>query len=95
MARTRASGSSYRALVVVLLLVGAGNVALITSCGSGGSSNGGLCEQCGDTDGPCQPSVPVSGSDAQMLCPSGQQSCDVQLACFRKLGSVPPASPRP
>jgi hypothetical protein len=88
MARARACGSSYGALAVVLLLVGAGSAILIASCGSGGSSNGGLCEQCGDTDGPCQPSVPVSGSDAQMLCPSGQTSCDVQLTCLRKLGSA-------
>jgi hypothetical protein len=87
MARTRDAGSRLWARGVVLFLVAAGSAALI-SCGSGGSSNGGLCEQCGQTDGPCQPSVTVSGSDAQTLCPSGQTSCDIQLACFRKLGSA-------
>ena len=87
MVRTRAVGNSYWPLGVVLFLIATGSAVFI-SCGSGGSSNGALCQQCGQTDGPCQPSVTVSGSDAQMLCPSGQTSCEIQLACFRKLGSA-------
>jgi hypothetical protein len=73
------------------MLAIASGIALTSGCGSGGgggSSDGLLCQQCGHTDGPCQQSVTVSGSDAQALCPSGQTSCDVQLACFRKLGSA-------
>ena len=33
-------------------------------------------------------SVNVIGADAQLLCQSGQASCDVRLGCFRKLGSA-------
>ncbi len=74
---------------MLLALVALGGGVTISSCGSGGggSSNGGLCEQCGDTDGPCQPTVTISGSEATTLCPSGQTSCDVALACFRELSS--------
>jgi hypothetical protein len=72
------------------MLAIASGIALTSGCGSGGggSSDGLLCQQCGHTDGPCQQSVTVTGSDAEALCPSGQTSCDVQLACFRKLGSA-------
>jgi hypothetical protein len=33
-------------------------------------------------------SVTVSGTDAQALCDPGIAFCDIQLACFRKLGSA-------
>jgi hypothetical protein len=77
-------------IVVVLLALMAVSAAVVSSCGEGGggSSDGGLCEQCGDTDGPCRPSVSVSGSDATALCPAGQATCDVRLACLRELDSA-------
>lgn len=74
-----------------MMLAIASGIALMSGCGSGGgggSSDGLLCQQCGQSDGPCRQSVTVSGSDAQALCPSGQTSCSVDLACFRKLGSA-------
>jgi len=88
MGRTRVAGDDYWILGALLLAVLAASTIAITSCGSGGTSNGGLCEQCGQTDGPCQPSVTVSGSDAQVLCQSGETSCTVQLGCLRKLDSA-------
>ncbi len=88
MARVRKSWIRHGKLCALLALVTLGS-AVVSGCGSGGggSSNGGLCEQCGDTDGPCQPSVTVSGNNATALC-SGQPSCDVALACFRELDSA-------
>jgi hypothetical protein len=75
-------------LVAILLLIG-GGAFLVSSCGSGGGdSTGDLCEQCGQTDGPCQSTVTVTGSDAAQLCPADQTTCDVHLDCFRKLGSA-------
>lgn len=77
-----------RAIGRVLLVLVALGTMVAAGCGSdGGSSDDGLCAQCGDTDGPCRTSVAVSGSEAQTLC-DGQTSCDVQLACLRKLGSA-------
>jgi hypothetical protein len=77
---------------MALGLVIAISVAM-TSCGSGGSSDGGLCSQCGnDPDGPCLPAVEVDrGPDAPFPCnqPSDDTSpCIVRLGCFRKLGSA-------
>lgn len=85
----RGSIARYMTLSALLALVAFASTFTISSCGSGGggSSNGGLCEQCGDTDGPCHASVTVSGSDATELCAAGQASCDVALACFRELNS--------
>jgi hypothetical protein len=75
----------------VLLAVAVG-LAVVSSCGKGGgdgSSNGELCDQCGDTDGPCLGSVQVTGADADALCPAlGTPSpCDITLMCLRKLNS--------
>jgi hypothetical protein len=75
----------------VMMVAIASGIALTSGCGSGGgggSSDGLLCQQCGQSDGPCRQLVTVTGSDAQALCSSGQTSCEVQLACFRKLGSA-------
>src|SRR5437868_4030812 len=75
------------------LLAVAVGLAVVSSCGKGGgdgSSNGELCDQCGDTDGPCLGSVQVTGADADALCPALGKSppCDVTLACLRKLNSA-------
>jgi hypothetical protein len=88
MARVRGSSGRYGVLAVVLLLI-AGGAFLVSSCGSGGGdSTGDLCEQCGQTDGPCLSTVTVTGSDAAQLCPADQTTCDIHLDCFRKLGSA-------
>src|SRR6476646_5365845 len=86
---TEDRGSIARWATLSALLVLVATVSSFTiSCGSGGGgSNGGLCEQCGDTDGPCMPSVTVSGTDATELCSAGQTSCTVELDCFRELNS--------
>ena len=83
----------YRSFWVLLVAIGMLAGVVITSCGGGdgGSSNGGLCEQCGDDpDGPCQPVVQVSpGPDAPKPCdsPGAPNPCDVQLQCRRKSDS--------
>ncbi len=83
---------AWRSLAVVALLVGAVSATTITSCGGGGgsNSNGGLCEQCGDTDGPCN----IAGADLTSdqtqpaFCPNGANgACHVELICTRKLDS--------
>lgn len=74
----------------MLLALLCGSAAMFGGCGGGGgggSANGLLCDQCGATDGPCLPSVPVSTTDEPTLCPSGP-TCDIQLACLRKLDSA-------
>ncbi len=77
----------------VLLVVAVG-LAVVSSCGKGGggdgSSNGELCEQCGDTDGPCLDSVQVTGADADALCPAAGMPtpCPITLTCLRKLDSA-------
>lgn len=86
----RRAWTREHALALILMVVAA-SAALITSCGDGGgggSSNGELCQQCGDTDGPCLSSVTVSGSDAQALCDPGIPACPIQLVCLRELGSA-------
>ncbi len=78
-------------LCVALLLVFAACITVVTSCGGGSSSDGGLCEQCGnDPDGPCQPSVEVKRApDAPAPCNvPGPEPCTVKLTCLRKLGSA-------
>ena len=90
MARSRGSTRRYGVVGALLLLIAGGGVLAVSSCGSGGGSdsNGELCQQCGQTDGPCQASVTVDGSNAAELCPAGETTCDVHLDCFRKLGSA-------
>ncbi|HEY2387438.1 MAG TPA: hypothetical protein VGK30_10785 [Candidatus Binatia bacterium] len=85
----RGSIGRWATLPALLALVASVSVVTISSCGSGGGGgpNGELCEQCGDTDGPCMPNVTVSGDDATALCPAGQTSCQVELDCFRELDS--------
>ena len=77
-----------RAFAVVLLVIGMVAATTIASCGGGGSdgdSNGALCEQCGDTDGPCQPAVVASGDDRPSGCTS--DPCTIELRCTRKVDS--------
>lgn len=77
-----------RTFALVLLLIGMVAGAALTSCGGGGSdgdSNGALCEQCGDTDGPCQPTVETSGNDRPSGCTT--DPCTVELRCVRKVDS--------
>ena len=69
----------FRWLIVALVLATA-SATLVTSCGSGssGGTDGGLCDQCGQTDGPCisparvLPGVnePVPNSDHPEPCPT-------------------------
>lgn len=72
----------------MVLLIGVVSTAVISSCGGGGSdgsSNGALCEQCGDTDGPCQSSVVTTGDDRPSGCTG--DPCTVELRCTRKVDS--------
>jgi len=79
-----------RMSLAVLLLSLAVSAITIISCGSGGSSNGGLCEQCGDDpDGPCQASVEVQPGPHAPACDNGgAPPCTVALQCFRKRDSA-------
>jgi hypothetical protein len=80
----------YRTLILVLAMVWIAG-AIITSCGSGGSSDsadGKLCDQCGSapefTDPPCDATQFISGGPpAAALCNDGQ-SCTIALTCLRK-----------
>jgi hypothetical protein len=91
MMRRRLLRGDWLILAVLLLALGAG-VTTIVSCGSGGggSSDGGLCEQCGDDpDGPCQSSVEVEPGPNTPTCDdNGDPPCTVTLHCFRKRDSA-------
>ena len=89
----------WRSVTLVLGLMAIAAVVTIASCGGGGGSdsNGGLCEQCGDTDGPCN----VAGADVtadqtqpsfcpnrnQTGQPAGATDCHAALVCTRKVDS--------
>lgn len=75
--------------MTVVAVVGVVAVTTITSCGGGGegSSNGDICEQCGDTDGPCNAAgATVTGNDRPTGC-GANDPCTVQLQCVRKVDS--------
>lgn len=77
-----------RSFAAGMLVLGIVSATTIVSCGgsSDGDSNGGLCEQCGDTDGPCNiAGATVSGNDRPEGCTT--DPCDVQLQCVRKVDS--------
>ena len=78
---------SFLAVVAVVSVVA---TTTITSCGGDGgegSSNGDLCEQCGDTDGPCNAAgAIVTGEDRPTGC-GANDPCTVQLQCVRKVDS--------
>lgn len=77
-----------RSFLAVVAVVGVVAMTTITSCGGGeGSSNGDLCEQCGDTDGPCNAAgAIVAGGDRPTGC-GANDPCTVQLQCVRKVDS--------
>lgn len=91
---TRLGGDGYWILGALLPLIAAVSASVIVSCGSGGSSNGGLCEQCGvSPDGPCQESVIVApGPNAPVppcsAVPNPEATCQVFLICRRKVDSA-------
>jgi hypothetical protein len=77
-----------RSLVVVAGLIGIVAATTLVSCGGSddGSSNGNLCEQCGDTDGPCNAAgADPTGDDRPSFCTT--DPCHVQLTCVRKVDS--------
>lgn len=70
-----------------MLVITAVCMTTIVSCGGGdGSTDGDLCSQCGDSDGPCIPEVEVSGGDRPDFCGT-TDPCTVELRCLRKLDS--------
>jgi hypothetical protein len=93
MTEARRRIQEYRSLWLLLILVAGTAAALISSCGSdGGSSNGALCEQCGDSpDGPCQPTFELApGPDEPPPCDDASlpNPCTVELICRRKSDSA-------
>jgi hypothetical protein len=85
---------AYRWLLLALLSMAAAT-AVITSCGGGGSSggtDGALCQQCGDTDGLCQPTgliVPGANEPAPCPTPPEPETCEARkLICRRKVDSA-------
>ncbi|MCC6764697.1 MAG: hypothetical protein IT293_08545 [Deltaproteobacteria bacterium] len=93
MARTSGGIEAYRSLGAALLVMAVLAVGVITSCGGGGGgSDGGLCDQCGESpDGPCVPSVTISPGAGQPQCTQTVDpdtgTCVVQLTCRRKVDS--------
>ncbi len=101
------SAVRHRSLASALLLLAAGSALAIASCGGGGGSGGrsdqtnGLCEQCGESDGPClpfagieenEPEAPrpcdVAEPDPVPTFPVPRPTCTVGLVCRRKLASA-------
>jgi hypothetical protein len=79
---------SFAAAMMLIAVVG---TTVISSCGGGGGSDsdGKLCQQCGDTDGPCLRGEEVSGDDRPDFCKvAGLDPCPVELHCLRKLDSA-------
>jgi len=97
MGQTRLLIERYGTLGLLLVAIAAASATIVASCGSGGgSSDGALCQQCGDTDGPCQDNAfifprPADGVIDAQPCPtpsSGLGSCiEVGLICRRKSDS--------
>jgi hypothetical protein len=78
-------------LCLVLLVLATISTIGMMSCGSGGGgSDGGVCSQCGDTDGPCLPGSTVipSGDRTPGLICTSPGPCSVMLVCARELGSA-------
>ncbi len=82
---------------IVLLVFVAGSALVVASCGSGGGDNksngvlGGLCAQCGATDGPCKDTVEVPEEDRDFFCPNATSDADcpeIALTCFRETDSA-------
>lgn len=93
----------WRAFAVVMVLMATVSATAFVSCGGGGKaadSDGGLCEECGDTDGPCIGPATLSNDELTGQCPLPPQptgvgstpvprppSCSVALRCARKADS--------
>lgn len=76
-----------RSLAAVILLVAGLSATTVTSCGGGGGSpDGKLCQQCGDTDGPCISPATIDDEERPSFCPA-EGNCQVRLLCVRKLDS--------
>ena len=96
MGRTRLLIERYGALGLLLLAMSAVTATIVASCGSGGSSTGALCDQCGQTDGACQLSASLfpRGNDVEDArpCPTASgnpNGCvDLPLICRRKSDSA-------
>jgi hypothetical protein len=94
MGNTRLVAERYRSLGLLLLAVATLTSSIIASCGSGGSSNGGLCEQCGGSpDGPCQATaLVVPGATQPEPCPTAVDAPNpcktAALICRRKVDSA-------
>jgi hypothetical protein len=88
----------YRSIVLLMIVVAAISATIVSSCGSGGGGpDGGLCSQCGASDGPCQSSafiVPGAGQPAPCPTPNGSipapgPTCvERGLICRRKSDSA-------
>jgi hypothetical protein len=81
-----------RSFACVMVMIGIVGATTLMSCGGGGggSSNGDLCEQCGDTDGPCNAAGAdlTADQDQPSFCPNRENDgCHVELACVRKVDS--------
>ena len=77
-------------LGLILLVIATICTVGVMSCGGGGGgSTGGLCSQCGDTDGPCIGTtvIPVGERTPSMIC-NGTGPCTVTLVCARELDSA-------
>lgn len=88
MGTTRREWRELRSFAVVMVLIAGVSMATVISCGSGGSddTDGELCQQCGDTDGPCISPAAVAGDDRPSFC-GNVDPCPVELRCLRKLDS--------
>ncbi len=99
MSGTDVGGRQYRTLIFVLGAIWLGSALTIASCGGGSSSNGELCQQCGETDGFCQGELdipPQRVTDDTLPCDGDNpitgmmvpRPCNLSLTCLRKLDSA-------
>ena len=90
----RTNTRPLRPTVFLVALLALAALAPFAGCGSNGSSDGGLCAQCGDDpDGPCLPSVvvprrPDAPAPCNVALADPAPDCTVALRCLRKLGSA-------
>ena len=78
-----------RAFAAIMFVIGVVSATTMIGCGGGGSSDGGLCEQCGATDGPCIDPTPLppDAENRPAFCVAGKD-CNVTLRCVRKIDSA-------
>lgn len=100
MSNTDAGTREYPTLMFLLAVALIGSALTVASCGSGSSSDGALCDQCGESDGFCQgelgiPQLRVT-ADTTLPCDGDDviagttvaRPCDLTLTCLRKLDSA-------